>query len=51
MKVVSTILAIAIAAAPLTSVAQQRPGGAGGRPAGGGGAASGCRKASANETR
>jgi hypothetical protein len=39
MKVVSTILAIAIAAAPLTSVAQQRPGGAGGRPAGGGGAA------------
>ncbi len=39
MKVVSTILALAIAAAPLTSVAQQRPGAGGGRPAGGGGAA------------
>ncbi len=39
MKVVSTILAIAIAAAPLTSIAQQRPGGGGGRPAGGGGGA------------
>jgi hypothetical protein len=38
MKVASTILAIAIATAPLASVAQQRPGAGGGRPAAGGAA-------------